>query len=182
MKKLKLFILFIPVLLLFQSCGDSKYPIQLGDVYYLTGDGSWGYPRIYVGNLVIIDMEIVAWNYDSIFIIAKQKPFRDIFDSLRFEYPNTSAKFRDKLYEETEIYNYWIIDKGGDFYWDEENSKRINESVKGPFTYEEYWEKRRELGVSDTLKLKKAEKMSFKSPIDWWIYERTNKDREEIVE
>jgi hypothetical protein len=172
------------ILILTQACKQEK-PERIGENYLLDYDKSWGYTWIIdTNNIVIISMEIVAWNYDSTFIIAKQKPFDNIFDSIRVKYPNTSLTFKDKIYKETEIYHYWIIDKRKPCYFDEENCKYIKESVEGPFTYEQYWERRKELEVSDSLVLLEAKRKSFPDPIHClfykWFY--SPPARERVVE
>jgi hypothetical protein len=179
MKIIKSFVLFLLVLILAQAC-EQKYPMKIGENYFLNYDGPWGYAWILDSiNIAIIDIEIVAWNYDSTFIIAKQKPFRSIFDSIRTKYPNTSLTFRDKLYKGTKIYYYWIIDKRKPCYFDEENCEYIKESVEGPFTREKYWEKRRELGVPDSLRLLEAEKGKGFDDLFYFWY---GSPRERVVE
>jgi len=182
MRTTKLVPLIFFTLLLMQSC-EEKPPIKLGNNYFLDYS-SWGHAIITdsTGGWLIYS-QIVAWNYDSIFIIAKQKPFYEISDSILMRHPNTSLTFRDKLYNETEIYNYWIIDKRKeiDSYYDG-RIWRYTKGVYGPITYEEYWEKRKEFNVPDSLKLRASEQGSFANPLDYWIYKWTTKPREQIVE
>ena len=159
--KTKNFFLFTVVLLVLSSCGeDWMKKHKISDNYYFTHDGSWGLAYI-ISTIdgIIIDMEVVAWNFDSTFIIAKQKPFRAISDSLHSKYPNLPSNKRDKMYNEIKVYNYWIIDKREELksYFDEEKRKRVyTRGLYGPFTREEYWEKRRELGVQDSLRLRET--------------------------
>ncbi len=165
-----------------EGMGETE-EMQIGDDYYFTYDPSWGYSEIVDLNIVVIDMEIVAWNFDSTFIIAKQKPFRNISDSIYNINANTNYNELTKLYNESKIYNYWIIDKREELLWDTIN-RRHTGSVKGPFTYEKYLEKRRELGVPDSLKLRETEKGSFDGLFDAlfyeWFYSPTARER--IVE
>ena len=139
------------------------------------------------GGVIVINSEIVAWNFDSTFIITKQKPFWEIMDSIQNQHPNTSLDIERKLYNKIEKYNYWIIDKREDLesYYDEKTERRVHtKGLYGPFTREEYWEKRRELGVSDSLELRESEKISFDSPIHYWIHKWTYKPpaRERVVD
>jgi len=174
------------VLYLIQSCNEVEYPIKLGGIYFLFHN-SWGHTTIIdTSRAYIIPSEIVAWNIDSVFIIAKQKPFQYIMDSLRLE-NISSAIIRDKYYKNSELYNYWIIDKRkeSEYYYDYDlrGIVRISTDVIfGPLTYEEYWEKRKELNVSDTLKLKESEKGSFDSPIHYLFYKWFNSPRETVIE
>jgi hypothetical protein len=182
MKTIKLISLLL-TLFVIQSCKEEP-PMKLGDNYFLTFDGSWGHTIILDStNAIIIQQQIVAWNFDSIFIIAKQKPFNELFDSIRMKHPNTPLSYREKLYYETEVYNYWIIDKRKELVFNSEEKKGwYTNAVNGPFTYEEYWEKRREFNVPDSLKLYEAERGSFPGLLEYWIYLLTNKARETVVD
>ena len=137
--------------------GMSTERIQLGNDYYLTLDPSWGYPLITdTNNNGIICMEIVSWNFDSIFIIVKQKPFFQIYDSISNKHSKMSATEKDVLYKKIQQFNYWIIDKRKEtFSFDEINSSELVNNRYGPFTYEEYLKKRRELNMPDSFQLKK---------------------------
>jgi len=185
MKTIKLIPFFFSIFIVLQSCNEEP-PTNLGKNYFLTYDGSWGHAAIInENNTIIIDADIVAWNFDSIFIIAKQKPFDEIFDSIRMRHPNTALDYREKLYDEIQIYNYWIIDKRKELesYYDEKTGRRrYTNAVSGPLTYEEFWKRRRELNVPDSLKLKESEKVSFTTPVHYWIYKWKNKPREKIVD
>jgi hypothetical protein len=153
MKTIKLFLLLL-FLSLVQSCTDEFAP-ELGGNYVISHDGS--YDRIILNkpNSIIIESEVVAFNFDSIFIIAKQKPYWSIMESIRKEYPKISYEKEKRLYKRSEIFNYWIIDKKEEFYhYYDEKFERNKNAVVGPLTYEEFWDKRRELNVSDTLRLK----------------------------
>jgi hypothetical protein len=172
MKKIAIIFLFGLILFVFQSC-EEKPPMKLGNNYFLYTIGSWAPVIIDSTNCVIISRQIVAWNYDSIFIIVKQKPFDDIDDSILITHPDARYYEKKKLYEECQIFNYWIIDKRKDFeFYDDEKGRRRRDInvVIGPLTYEEYWAKRAELNVPDSLKLKEAERVSFPSPVHSWFY------------
>jgi len=162
MKITKIFFTLIIILFVLYACkGEWMKKWKIGDNYYFTYDSSWGYAYIIdTKNTIVINMEIIAWNYDSIFIIVKQKPFDDIDDSILLSHPNATYYEKMKLYEECQIFNYWIIDKRKEFefYYDEKGKRRRNiDVVFGPLTYEEYWAKRKELDVPDSLKLKEVE-------------------------
>jgi len=172
MKKTALNFLLGFCLFLTQSCKE-KPPLRIGENYFLAYDGK-GYACILDSvNRAIISPQIVAWNFDSIFIIVKQKPFYSIYDSIKKKYPNAKYYKKKKLYDECQIFNYWIIDKREeiDSYYDEKIRRRIYRgAVGGPFNYDEYWTKRRELNVPDSLKLKEAERVSFQDPVDYWLH------------
>jgi len=104
---------------------------------------------------ILIDTDVVTWDFDSTHIIAKQKPFRDIMDTMQ----ETNYEKKRRIYKKSNIYHYWIIDKREELesYYDETIKKRVyTKGLYGPFTREEYWEKRRELGVQDSLRLRET--------------------------
>jgi hypothetical protein len=149
---------------------DEPQKLHLGNSYYLMYNSSWRLAEIiYESNPIIIDMEIVAWNFDSTFIIVKQKPFFSILDSISAKYPNLPLNKQLELYDAVEIYNYWIIDKRVKLECDT-IKKRYDGIVYGPFSKKDYLEKRKELNVPYSLKLLKTEKKSFDSPIHYLLY------------
>ena len=165
MNALKIFLILF-FLFLVQSCNDEDFQPKLGNNYMISHVDSRGrfIQEIKNGNGIVIDIDIIAWNFDSVFIIAKQKPYRSIMENIRKENPKISYEKEKRLYKRSEIFNYWIIDQREeiDSYYDEETKRRIFKSaVAGPLTYEEYWDKRRELGVSDTLRLKEPDYSDF---------------------
>jgi hypothetical protein len=188
MKAINYFTILFTMSLLTPSCSESKYPIQIGDNYFIDYSDSWGYSMIIdTRNTIIIGCEIVAWNFDSTFIIAKQKPYDSIVKDIRIKFPEPTYDLIKKIYNETEIYNYWIIDKRRelDSYYDEKNEvRRYTNAVNGPFTYEQYWKKRREFGVSDSLVLLETERTTFPGPVHClfykWFY--SPPARERVVE
>jgi len=185
MKKITIMILLGLSLFISQSCKEEPSE-KIGENYFLTYDGSWGHAMITdTRGIVLIGSQIIAWNFDSTFIIVKQKPFDGIFDSILMEHPNTQLNYREKLYNECHLYNYWIIDKREeiDSYYDEKIRRRIyTGAVGGPYNYEKYWARRRELNVPDSLKLKEAERVSFPTPIHYLFYKWSNSPHEHDVE
>jgi len=181
MKRLKIIVL--SSLLLTQSC-ERKYSIEIGDNYIINYDSRGNTVVTDKKRTYIIDSQIVAWNFDSTFIIAKQKPFDSIYESIRIKYPNAPSDYQERLYNNTEIFYYWIIDKRKDlyFYNDEKIRIRCTNAIDGPLTYEEYWERRKALNVPVSLQLREAEKVAFDSPFHFLFFRMTNKPREKIVE
>ena len=98
MKTIRLFISVIFIALLSQAC-ESKYPIKIGgNLLYL--DGAMPYGVIVTDEMtVIIDEEIVAWNYDSVFVIVKQKPYYSIMDSIHRANPRANYDEQKRLYK-----------------------------------------------------------------------------------
>jgi hypothetical protein len=176
-----------------QYCSEPEYPMNIGGNYYVDYSAN---DMCFIGEIdsfgrtlgamgVTIWDEVVAWNYDSIFIIAKQKPFDDIMDSMRSKYGELTYDKSRKLYNESKIYHYWIIDKREELerYYDKNTKKLIYpKGLYGPFTYDEYWKKRKEFNVSDSLTLRKTDKRFFDSPFESRLYYKTNSPRDSIVE
>ena len=142
--------------------------LQLGNDYYISSDA---FSMLMIANethpATLIEGQILAWNFDSTFIIVKQKPHREIIDSIYNIKPNANYNELVKLYNENKTYYYWIIDKREelDSYYDyNEKIRKYTKGLYGPYTQEEYLEKRKELNVSDTLKLKEIEKSFFGTP------------------
>lgn len=170
MKNTQIILSFLVLLFLSSSC-ERKYPMRLGDDYFIDYGRYNDFIVLDKRNTVLIGGQIVAWGMDSVFIIIKQKPRDIIIDSIQIKYPNASANTRNELYEESELYYYWIIDKRKDLIYDG-NIKKHTNALEGPFTYKEYWEKREEFQISDSLEIRKMEKGSFDSPIHAFFYKR----------
>jgi len=105
---------------------------------------------------IIISSEVLAWNFDSTFIVVKQKPYREIRDSLLKINPQATFSDVQRAHRENTQYNYWVINKAEEreSFFDEEKQRRVfTRGIYGPFSYEDFWKKRRELNVSDSLML-----------------------------
>jgi hypothetical protein len=63
---------------------------------------------------------------------------------------------RDKLFEESTLLSYWIINKkeNGIYSLDTISKLAVYSNVYGPYTKDEYIQKREKLGVPQGLKLK----------------------------
>jgi hypothetical protein len=163
-------ILFIMTLFVFttQSCLHNDFPKgNIGNYYFISSYSSGGKGcHIFSRGLVIIDSEIVGLIYDSTFIIVKQKPYNNFLDSICKVNPDYKLREMNKLFKKYKKHNYWIIDKREEMecYRDTINEsftcRNISfpiyiytKSIYGPFSYEEYLEKRREFNVPDSLKL-----------------------------
>jgi hypothetical protein len=154
MKIIKL-LLVLSLFLSLSSCVESPFPMNIGGSYFLDTDGNNLFYVKKTDSLGLnagaaIDPEVIAWGFDSVFIIAKQIPFHYIFDSIHNQNPSIRANEFGKLYAEIETYNYWIIDKRKEAIWDVD-TRAFTNGVLGSFTYEEFLEKRKELGISDSL-------------------------------
>jgi hypothetical protein len=75
-----------------------------------------------------------------------------------------------RAFYESEFRQYWIINKKEccRYSLDTINIKTKYSNVYGPFKEEEFWKKRNELGVSDTLQIREYYKPT--KPKDWRTY------------
>jgi len=108
-------------------------------------------------NTVMIDGIILAYAFDSTFIIASQRPWNvsDVPGGIK----EMTYKQRNEAFENSTYRQYWIINKKekNEYtgYVGNGNSMRaVYSNVYGPFRKEEYVRKREELGVSKELQLK----------------------------
>lgn len=132
-------IIMMPLVLMFSAC-SKKYPLDLGADYRLDYDGSSYFYILDANSTVIINSHISGFNFDSIFIIAVQKPV-DLILQETYNNPEMNLKKRKKLFEESSLRLYWVINKN-------------EHQVYGPFKKGEYLLKRKELGVPQELTLK----------------------------
>ena len=181
----KTIIFWVVIIFLIQSC-DYEIPMKdIGSNYFIYND-SWGYDCIIEPkNGIIITTQVIGLNYDSIFIIAKQKPFNSFMDSLYNINPHRRPDETEKLYKKDQTYYYWIIDtrEKMERYYDQINETGFyTKGVYGPYGYDKYWEKRREFNVPDSLLLRESEKCSFESPIEAKHYKKYYKARERIID
>ncbi len=164
-------ILIIVVALLVMSC-TPKYPLDLGDGYVLNY-GPNGYLSISDSTGTgMISRYVMQYGVDSTFIIVKQKPYDLICKMYRKTTNKPKLPDRRRYFEEIDLHYYWIINKKEECvsYYDPIRKKAIHSNVYGPYTKEEFVNKRKELQVSDTLSL------CIKTPYtpglwmnhDWW--------------
>ncbi len=150
MKKF-IFISTIIILAMITSCSEHKYP-DLGDGYKFASDGN-STAIVNYENTVMVGTEILEYTFDSTFIIVSQRPW-DVPDVPGIK--GMTYNKRREAFEKSTFLQYWILDK---------KEKNINigynsirkrakySNVYGPFTKDEYLQKRKELGVPQDLKL-----------------------------
>jgi hypothetical protein len=96
---------------------------------------------------IFISGHILHYAFDSIFVLAAQRP-RDSVSGIE---TMTHPKYQE-AFEQSTFCQYWIIDKAKECIFDEKT--RTYSNVYGPYKREVYLTKRKELGVPDKLKLK----------------------------
>lgn len=125
--------------------------INLGGKYKLITSASMHDLTIVTGEnepyKVVIGGHILDYSYDSIFIVAAQRP-RDRVPGIK----TMSQNKYDEVFEKSTFQQYWIINKRQESTFDEKTAAYSN--VYGPFKQGEYLKKRKELGVPKTLELK----------------------------
>jgi len=126
-------------LLLF-SC-NNHYPLKLGGKYILDIDGNSQFCIIDSQNTSVVNSAVVEYNYDSRYIIVKQKPV-DVILSKSYLNSSINLEKRKKMLEESNIIYYWIIDK-------------TTGSIYGPSLKSDYMHKRTILNVPSNLELRK---------------------------
>jgi hypothetical protein len=140
------------VLLLFSCKGTVPY--SLGSDFCLDYDGN-DYFAIYKSKnrWFVVDGEILEINRDSTFIITFTMPIEKIE---KIEDPKQVLGYneiREKI-AKNPMREYWIINKKMKMESKlDKNDEYYFTNVFGPFNKEEYLKKRKELGVSDSLKL-----------------------------
>ena len=161
MKKSAFFLLVI-LSITFYSCEEDL--IDLGGGYKL---GFTGHSRNAYNSSIIqpgrggllVEASVLDYAFDSIFIIAIQRPWS-------YPIPNWfELNYYEKRKEMDKITfrQYWIINKAeeGKFIYIEDrkyDSRSQSSNVYGPFQREEYLQKRKELGVPESLVLKEDAK------------------------
>jgi hypothetical protein len=180
MKTIKFVAILFTISLLTQSCGEPKYPIQIGENYFVHYDHLGLTIIMDTNNAIIMSSEIVAWNFDSTFIIAKQKPVDSISEIIKSKYSNLPLDRWKKIYAEIELYSYWIIDKRKELKFYYECKKAEDTSIaNGPFTEEEYWKMKRELNIPDSFYIGK--KLRYTNAVNGpFTYEQYWEKRREL--
>jgi len=160
MKKSTFFLLTILSLMVY-SCEDDA--TDLGGGYKLDFTGHFRDPYVFLIRSplcgIVVDATVLEYAYDSLFIIASQRPWNDsIIPKNRQHAMNYDEK--RKVFTKSTFRQYWIINKAEECKYMgyignlNSDSRNIYSNVYGPFSLEEFLLKRKELGVSDSLVLK----------------------------
>ncbi len=146
-------IFYTSIMLITTSCSDliSNYP-NLGNGYKFVHEGKYGLSIVNGENTIVIGQCVLDYAYDSTFVIVSQRPF----NSIRGRDTMTYSQY-NKAFENGSFKQYWIIDKTKvckHFGFDSINQISRYSNVFGPFQKKVYLQKRKELGISSSLKLK----------------------------
>ena len=144
-------IIILIIITLFNSCTDASDK-DLGSGYTLyIGDSYWK-GILNSENTVMIESKIINYAHDSIFILASQRPWSSILGRDTMTYSESNKAFENSTFKQ-----YCIIDKIKEcrnIGFDSLNNIARYSNVFGPYSKEEYLQKRKELGVPEELKLK----------------------------
>ena len=125
--------------------------VNLGKGYKLITSASMNDLTIVRGehepyNVVIVG-HILDYSNDSKFIIAAQRP-RDSVPVTQ----TMTLKESEEAFEKSKFQQYWIINKVQGYIFNEKTSTYSN--VYGPYSSDEYLNKRKEFGLPSALELK----------------------------
>ena len=102
--------------------------------------------------------DIVDVKFDSTFVIVYQKPVGEILKNPFYDSKMNYIE-REKIFKESPLRHYWIIRKKTESKFITSIGDNINSmhtvysNVYGPYSTEQFEQKRKELGISDLLKL-----------------------------
>ena len=139
---MKKYTIYILILLIVSCARDTS--IDLGDGYRFDHDVLRYRDYTIYGpyqNTLAVSPHVLGYDFDSTFIIALQKP-REVILGDAYLYPNLTLDETEKIFRESQLRHYWIIDK----------KARIK---YGPLSGEEFFIKRKELKVSEELVLER---------------------------
>lgn len=147
---MKNFVLTLTIVSVMVITGCSKYP-DLGDGYKLDSDGRHSLQIVNFENTVMVRSCILEYTFDSIFIIASQRP-RDSIPGIKAMNYSESKK----AFEKSTFQQYWIINKKekSEYSLDSLTMIARYSNVYGPFKKNEYLQKRKELKIPKELVLK----------------------------
>ena len=124
---------------------------DLGDGYKLDSDGKYSLQIVNSENTVIINAHILEYAFDSTFVIIMQRPWDSIPNVKEMNYNEANNAFKQSLFHQ-----YWILNKKmkGVYLYDSISKEVTYSNVYGPFKKDGYLLKKKELGVSESLKFK----------------------------
>lgn len=138
----------IAFLLIITGC--NKYP-SLGDGFKLDSEGRYSLVILNFENTVMVNSSILAYAFDSTFIIVSQRPWDSIPNLKTMNYSESRIAF-----DKSSFRQYWIINKKqkSEYSYDSLSGNARYSNVYGPFTKTEYLQKREELKIPEQLVLK----------------------------
>ena len=147
---MKNFALRLTIVYLIIITGCSKYP-DLGNGYKLDSDGRYTLQIVNFENTIMVSSCILEYTFDSNFVILSQRPWDSIPGIKAMNYSESK-----KAFEKSSFRQYWIINKKdkSEYSFDSLTKLARYSNIYGPFTENEYLQKREELKISKELVLK----------------------------
>ena len=142
---------FFLIVVLFVSC-EGRLPFDLGNGYCLDYDRN-SYHAVYNKNHDAITGHILKIDFDSTFIIALVKPIDKIQRIIRSNDSNLNFEEQEELIKSNTIQEYWILNKKMKPELISSKSGYSISNTFGPYNKQQYNLKRKELSVSENLKL-----------------------------
>jgi len=136
----------IAFFLLVSGCGE-KFP-DLGDGYRIEYGPGGPYKWILnPDNSVIINEHVLDFTFDSVYIIAVQRPFDSVPECV--EGGKRYSDCKRAILKTSTFKQYWIINKKNESIFITEAKRHTN--VYGPYKKEQYLMKRKILNIPDNL-------------------------------
>ena len=141
---------FTAILLLISGCSGliSNHP-DLGNGYKFFHEGKYGLSVVNSENTIMIKQHVLDYTYDSTFVLVVQRPFRSISGRDTMTYSELNKAFKNSNFKQ-----YWIINKMQsceNIGFDSINQVAKYSNVYGPYTENEFIQKRNVLGVPKEL-------------------------------
>ncbi len=152
-RKIKIILHFTLLQILFTNCTENR-ETYLGGGYKLITSASMNDLIIVDKNqIVAIDGHILEYVFDSIFILAAQRPRDSV---LECTIQGITFEKSQEAFKRSTFRQYWIINKEekSKYFYDTVKKIAIYSNVYGPFKKEKYIQKCEELRVPKELKLK----------------------------
>jgi len=146
--KYNLLILIILVVGILTACNEKPFPFELGLGFKIAHSDNQSFVTDSDNNILIFG-DVTKYNFNSEYIIIKQKPVELLNDSLTKKYPLMSTQQINELVLKTKIRHYWIIDKKQKQIW---MGAGKYSNVHGPYTVQAFLKKRVEFKMPDSLK------------------------------
>ncbi len=150
----RLLFLSLIIFLTYGCCKISNKNLGDGYLFYV-GDGC-STSILNFKNTVLIPSHVLDYAFDSVFIIASQRPW--LVPGITNRWDTVTYNEHNKIFKKSTFLQYWIINKKEENVYvgvDSIAERAIYSNVYGPYKWKEYLQKRMELGVPQDLKLEK---------------------------
>ena len=150
----RLLFLSLIIFLTYGCCKTSNENLGAGYLFYV-GDGC-STSILNFKNTELIPSHVLDYAFDSVFIIASQRPW--LVPGITNRWDTVTYNEHNKIFKKSTFLQYWIINKKEENVYvgvDSIAERAIYSNVYGPYKWKEYLQKRIVLGVPQDLKLEK---------------------------